>query len=120
MLKKLPGLPENILGFEAKGEIDANDYETVLIPEVEAVLKKYKKVRLLYYLGPEFEGFTAGAMWDDAKVGLKHWLAWDKVALVTDVHWLRKSIQYLGFMIPGSMKLFGNDKIDEARNWIIY
>lgn len=120
MLKKLTGLPENILGFEAKGEIDANDYETILIPAVEAVLKKYKKVRLLYYLGPEFERFTAGAMWDDAKVGLKHWMEWDKIALVTDVDWLRKTIHCLAFMIPGSMKLFGNDNIEEAKNWIIY
>ena len=76
MLTKIPGLPENILGFEAKGEINAEDYES--------------------------------------------WMAWDKVALVTDVSWLRKTIQCLAFIIPGSMKLFGNDNLDAARDWIIY
>ncbi len=120
MITKLPGLPENILGFEAKGELTAKDYENVLIPEVEKVLEKYKKVRLLYYLGPEFEGFTAGAVWDDAKIGLKHLLAWDKVALVTDVNWLRKTINCIAFLIPGSVKLFANDNLDAARDWIIY
>ena len=120
MITKLTGLPENILGFEAKGELTANDYESILIPEVENVLKKYKKVRLLYYLGPEFEGFTPGAMWDDAKIGLKHWLAWEKVALVTDINWVRKSINCIRFLIPGNVKLFANDDLDAARNWIIY
>ena len=120
MITKLSGLPENILGFEAAGEVTAEDYESVLIPEVEEVLKKYKKVRLLYHLGTEFKGFTAGAMWDDAKVGLKHLLAWDKVALVTDVHWLRNTIGCISFMIPGTVKLFGNDNLEAAKDWILY
>lgn len=120
MITKLGGLPENILGFAGSGEVTAEDYETVLIPEVEKVLNKYKKVRLLYHLGPDFTGFTAGAMWDDAKVGLKHLLSWEKVALVTDVHWLRNTIQCLSFMIPGTVKLFGNDNLEAAMDWIVY
>ncbi len=120
MITKISGLPENILGFEASEEVTAEDYETVLIPEIETVLKKYKKVRLLYYFGPDFKGFTARAMWDDAKVGLKHLLAWEKVALVTDVHWLRNTIQCISFIIPGNIKLFGNENLDAARDWIVY
>lgn len=120
MITKLGELPENILGFEATGEVTAEDYESVLIPEVERVLEKYKKVRLLYHLGPEFKGFTVGAMWDDAKVGLKHLLAWEKIALVTDIPWLRNTIQCISFMIPGTIKLFGEDNLDAAMDWIVY
>ena len=39
-------------------------------------------------LGPDFLGFTAAAMWDDAKIGLAHWNAWERVAVVTDVPWV--------------------------------
>ena len=120
MITKLTGLPENILGFEATGELTADDYEKVLIPEIESVLEKYKKVRLLYFLGPKFTGFTAGALWDDTKVGLKHWMSWEKIALVTDVNWLRKTFNCIRFLIPGDVKLFGTDNFDAAREWIVY
>lgn len=120
MIKRLPNMPENILAFEATGEVTAGDYETVIMPAVESVLRKYKKVRLLYHLGEGFTGFTAGAIWDDTKVGLKHLTAWEKVALVTDVHWLRNTIKTIGFLIPGTVKLFGNTEMDAAREWIIY
>jgi hypothetical protein len=120
MISRLPNMPENILAFKATGEVTAEDYEKVLMPAVETVLKKYRKIRMFYELGPEFRGFTAGAMWDDAKVGIRHLSAWDKVALVTDVHWLRNMIRCLAFMIPGTVKVFGTKDGEAARNWIIY
>jgi len=120
MIKKIVGLPENILGFEAIGEVTAEDYESTLIPEVEHVLSKYKKIRVLYHAGEAFKGYTAGAVWDDAKVGLKHLMAWEKVALVTDVPWLRNTIQCFSFLIPGRIKLFGNENLGAAKDWILY
>jgi len=41
------------------------DYEAVFIPIVESRLKRLDKLRLLYRLGHEFKGFTAGAMSDE-------------------------------------------------------
>jgi hypothetical protein len=35
MIKKIPDLPNNILGFAAKGTITEKDYESVIIPAVE-------------------------------------------------------------------------------------
>ncbi|MGH8736229.1 MAG: STAS/SEC14 domain-containing protein [Burkholderiales bacterium] len=67
MIDKIPGLPEGVLGFNAKGTVTANDYETVIIPAVEAQFARKKKVRFLYHLGPEFTGFEVAAMWDDAE-----------------------------------------------------
>jgi hypothetical protein len=120
MINQLPEFQGNVLGFEAHGEVTAEDYETVLIPVIEGALDSYQKIRLFYQIGPDFHGFTAGAMWDDAKLGLKHLRAWEKVALVTDVEWLRKTIRCFAFMIPGQVKLFGNSEADEARHWILY
>ena len=120
MIKPLKDLPENILGFEAHGEVTAEDYETVLIPAIDEALEKYKKIRLLYHVGADFTGFTAGAMWDDTKVAVKHLGAWEKVALVTDVHWLSNTIRCCGFLIPAQVKLFANNEINEARHWIVY
>ncbi len=123
MLETIEGLPENALGFSAKGSVSAKDYETVLIPAVEEKLKHHDKVRLLYHLGDEFERFEVGAMWDDAKVGLAHITEWEKIAIVTDVNWIQQAGKIFGFAIetmsvPGDVKIFHNSELDDAIKWI--
>ena len=118
MISKFEGLPENVAAFRASGEVTREDYEKTLIPMVEDKLENHEKIRLLYHLGPDFKGFTAGAMWDDTKVGLKHLKAWEKVAMVTDVSWLRNTVKCLGFIIPGKVKIFHNAEMDQAKDWV--
>lgn len=43
MLRIMNDLPDNILGVSAEGKITGTDYETVLIPAVEKILKAQKK-----------------------------------------------------------------------------
>ena len=62
MIELLSNLPDNTVGIAAFGEVDVADYEAVLIPAVEAALKKHDKVRLLYELRSDFTGFTPSAM----------------------------------------------------------
>lgn len=118
MIELIPDLPPGVLGLTASGQVTAEDYETVVIPAVEAALKAHDKIRLLYHIGPEWTGFTAGAMWDDAKVGLAHRAAWEKVAVVTDVPWIHAGVKYFGFTIPGEVRLFGNEALGEAKEWV--
>jgi len=118
MIEPIPDLPDNVLGFRASGKVTADDYETALIPAVEAKLAGQDKVRFLYYLGDDCEGFEAGAMWDDAKVGFRHITAWEKLALVTDIEWIRGSLKIFGFVIPGHVRVFKNEELDEAVKWV--
>ncbi len=118
MLTRIDLAADNAIGFRASGEVTAEDYETVLIPAVEELLKREKKIRFLYHLGPEFTGFTVGAMWDDAKIGLGHMNAWERIALVTEVGWLRKSAPLITITVPGEVKLFANDDLAEAMRWV--
>ena len=118
MIEIIPNLPNNVLAISAKGRVTAEDYESVLIPAVEAKIKEHGKIRLLYHLGDEFTGFEAGAMWDDAKVGLKHLTAWEKVAVVTDVDWVRSLTKLFGFVMHGRVKVFENNQLSEAEDWI--
>lgn len=118
MLERKPDLGDGVLEFSASGHVTGADYESVLIPGVEEVLSRHSKVRLLYHLGADFERFDAAALWDDAKVGLEHVSAWDRMALVTDVEWIRLSAKVLGFALPGRVRLFANAEIDQARAWL--
>ena len=118
MVENIPGLPENVLGFTAKGTVTAHDYESVIIPAVEAQFARQKKVRFLYHLGEEFTGFEVAAMWDDTKLGLKHFSGWEKMAVVSDVAWIRVAIEAFGLALPGRVRAFHDSELADAKRWV--
>ncbi len=118
MIEKISDLPDNVLGFTAKGTVTANDYESVIIPAVEGLFSRQGKVRFLYHLGEDLTGFDAAAMWDDTKLGLKHLSGWERMAIVSDIEWVRAAIKIFGFIIPGHFRVFHNNELAEAKQWI--
>lgn len=118
MLKILTDLPDQVLAVSAVGKITGDDYEKVLMPMVEEKLAKYGKVRVLYQIGKEFSNFSMMALWDDTKFGLAHWKDWEKIAVVTDVGWLRGIMWAFKWLIPSKFKLFLNAELEQAKQWI--
>ncbi|WP_462329128.1 SpoIIAA family protein [Thiohalocapsa halophila] len=108
-----------VADYSAHGQVTAADYEDHVMPAVEAVLMRHEKVRLLYQLGADFHGFDAGALCDDSKVGLSHLAAWERIALVTDIGWLRGTTKAMGFMMPGQVRVLTNTELETARNWLV-
>jgi len=41
-------------------------------------------------LGEDFDGWTVGAAWDDTKLGLLHLADFSRIALVSDIEWIRR------------------------------
>jgi hypothetical protein len=118
MIEQIEGLPAGTLGFRARGQVTAADYERVLVPDVEAAFALNRKLRLLYVIGEDFTGFDPGAMWDDAKLGMRHVSGWDRVAMVTDVPWLRMTATAMGFVLPAEFRLFPLVALDAAKSWV--
>ncbi|HET6849956.1 MAG TPA: STAS/SEC14 domain-containing protein [Gaiellales bacterium] len=120
MLTVIPDLPAGVVGVEAQGQVSASDYEEVLVPAVDAAREAAPdgKVRLLYVLGSDFPDYTAGAAWEDAKLGLGRIRSWERIALVSDAEWLRRAIHGLGWMMPGEVKVFETDQTANARAWV--
>jgi len=118
MMKIIPGLPEGVVGVEASGDVTGEDYESVLEPAVERGLKGHAKIRFLYQIGREFTSFTAGALWDDAKVGMRHMTGFEKCAVVTDVKWIRDAVNLFRVVIPCPVKVFDNDALAVAKAWL--
>jgi len=119
MVEQIPNLPDNVLAFTAKGTVTADDYESIIIPAVEKRFSRQGKVRFLYHLGDDFSGFEAAAMWDDAKLGLKHIRGWEKIAVVSDVEWIRAAVKVFGLMMPGHVRVFHDRELANATQWII-
>lgn len=118
MLALIPDLPARVVGIHASGIVTAEDYETVLVPAIEARLSAFGRIRVLYHLGPEFTGFSAGALWDDMKVGAAHLKAWERIAVVTDAEWVAGAVRLFRFAVPCPVRLFPNARFAEALRWI--
>lgn len=118
MIELIPNLPAGILGFRMRGLVTADDYESVMVPDIEAAFALNQKLRLVVHIGDDFTGFAPGAMWDDVKLGFRHISGWERTALVTDVGWLRVMASMFGFAMPSHFRLFANHELDEAMRWV--
>ncbi len=118
MIEVLEGFSDNIAAFVAHGHITKDDYETVLIPKVDEKLERHGKIRVYYEIAADFRGIDPGAAWDDAKVGFRHLLQWERFVVVTDVEWIKHTVKLFGFVMPGEFRVFSTAESGQARAWI--
>jgi len=119
MLEIIQDMPDNVVAVRATGQISGKDYDDVLIPAVESRVKRHGKIRVLYQLGRDFSGFTAEAMFDDAKLGILHRSSFEKIAVITDADWISRAVQFFSLFIPCAVKVFGNNDLSGAKARLI-
>jgi phosphoserine phosphatase len=119
MIEELSNFPDNVLAFACKGHVTKGDYDAVVVPAVMNVLKRQDKIRLYYETAADFTGYDPGAIWEDFKVGMEHLTRWERVAVVTDVEWIKQTMRFFSFLMPGAMKVFATSEATQARAWII-
>lgn len=118
MLKPIADLPENVIGFEAVGKVDADDYKDVLDPAVTKAAEANGKVRMLFVLGDYYERFTTGAMAQDSKVGVADRKVWERIAVVSDHNHILGTIHVFAWMVPGEVRTYAMAQMDEAKAWL--
>jgi hypothetical protein len=119
MIEVITSFPDNVIGFKATGRVTRQDYLEVVIPAVEKARKTHSKTRLYYELGPQFSEIDLGAEWEDLKLGLEDYTRWERVAVVTEVGWIKHLVGAFRFVMPGEVRVFANPQVAEARRWII-
>ena len=72
----------------------------------------------MYQFGLDFESFTAGAAWEDAKIGLHSMRLFDGGAVVTDFAWIREWTRLAGFLLPCPVRVFSNNEVAQAVDWL--
>lgn len=118
MITVTPVTAEGILEIELSGTLTADDYRDTLIPAMDEAAASLGRLRLLLRFGGDFSGFTARAAWADAKLGMRHWSGFERIAVVTDTDWIENMVQVMGFVMPGAVETFDGDELDEARRWL--
>jgi hypothetical protein len=102
MLELIDGLPGNIVGIAVSGRLTMQDCQDVLVPAMQKSLKRHEKIRLYYELNSRFPG----AAWDELDLGLEHASRCERVAIVTDIGWVRLTVKALRFLIPSEIRVF--------------
>jgi hypothetical protein len=121
MIERLDDMPPGTIGFRATAHVSRDDYREVLLPPLRAAARA-GEVRMLFAIGPGFEGFEPGALMEDSRAGLTlgigHPHAWKRTAIVTDVDWITKAIHMFTWLVPGEILVRGLDGLDEAKAWV--
>lgn len=118
-ITQLDGFPRDVIALRFSGLITSKDYTESLVPLINAASKEHDKLKLLCLLDQYFDGYSAGAMWDDMRFGFSHLTTFAKLALVTDIDWIRKSAKLFGSLMPTEVMVFDVDDLDDASEWII-
>ena len=118
MIKILEGFRDDVIAASAIGRVTRPDYDTVLIPLIEATAKRHPKIRCYFEISMDFDGMTPGAVWEDFRVGMEYRTRWERVAAVTDVAWIAHAVNAFRFLMPGQTRVFPTSEKDAARAWI--
>src|SRR5512146_1678082 len=118
MLQRLADLPPDIEGVRAIGEVSREDYIRVLEPLLEEAQHDGKKIRFLYELGPDLDAATAGAAWEDMRVGVQFVRIFEGCAILSDLAWVREATRLVGFAMPCPVRVFGLQERAQAIAWL--
>lgn len=118
MLQIMKDLPEHVVGVRAMGRVNKDDYEHTLVPAIEKVAKEFNVINFLMILETDVANFTYGAWMQDAKISLKHYVKWHKVAIVTDQKVIEKISHFLSFVSPAEVKGFPVSDVELAKAWV--
>src|SRR5581483_7384821 len=117
MIEVMKGLPSNVIGFRATGDVTMKDYREVIFPEVEKQTNKDKKLNYVFVIETSLKEFTTGAWISDAWLGLKEIANWRRVAIVSDVEKIRHFTDNAGHFAPGEYKGFRTSELNDAIVW---
>ena len=119
MLTKLGDVPSHVAAFTATGEVTKEDYDNVLVPELERIDQQHGHIHYLMIMETPVKNFSLGAWMQDILQGLKHFRGWKKIAIVTDEKGVEKFSDLFTSFIPGETKGFSLAQTEAAKKWVV-
>ena len=118
MIEFMPESKDNIVGVRASGTLTGDDYKNVLVPRLEALLARYSKLRVLFYMDRDFRGWDLQSAWDNTLLDARHRNDFEKVAMVGAPKWEEWCVKIAGVMVRGTMRTFPADELTRAWEWL--
>lgn len=118
MIRVLDGMPDGVVGFTASGKLTTDDYTKVLVPAIEAASTGSGQIRIMLDFTGDLDGVEAGAVWQDLRMGVRNFSAWERIALVTDHQWMRDGLTMFAWAMPGEARAFPANDRETAIEWL--
>ena len=120
-LKRLTDVPPQIDALTAIGTLTKEDYEQSVEPLFDEARRSGRRIRLLVEIGPEYDGYTAGAAWEKTANAFRNPALvrlLDGYAVLTDLRWLREWGRLMAFLLPFPLRVFGYSERAAAIAWL--
>jgi hypothetical protein len=117
MIEMLPESEGNLLAIRATGRLTNEDYNNVMIPYLENILKQYGKARFVMYMDENFKGWTPNAAWDDMHFGMNHRNDFERVCVVGAPTYVEWGTNLGKLIINGEVKCYPANDYDDAIAW---
>jgi len=105
-----------LLEIRLTGKLVKQDYES-LVPTMERLVEEHGKIDMLMDMH-DFHGWTAGALWEDTKFGVRHFSHIGRLAMVGETRWEKGMAAFCKPFTTAKVRYFDRAKLDEARAWL--
>lgn len=87
------------------------------MPQLDELTRQHGKIRILLEL-IDFHGWTAGALWEDTKLGLRHFADIERLAIVGDRRWEKGMALFCKPFTTAEVRYFDLADRAEAVRWV--
>jgi len=106
----------NLLAIQVNGKLTKADY-VYFAPEFERLVQLNGKMLVLFDM-TGFEGWEAGALWEDIKFDVKHFSDVERLAIVGHKVWEHGMSLFCKPFTTAKIRYFEHDQAAEAREWL--
>ncbi|UUO08327.1 STAS/SEC14 domain-containing protein [Blastopirellula sp. J2-11] len=106
----------DLLQVTAAGKLTSADYAT-FVPAVEGMIEAAGRIRILFVMD-QFEGWDAGAAWEDTKFAIEHFNDIRKIALIGESSWEKWMAVICKPFTMAEVRFFAPDQRAEALEWL--
>lgn len=116
-LLKIDGEDESrVIRAAVTGKLQESDYRE-LGPYIAGALEHHASVRLLVQFS-QFKGWSAGAAWEDAKLGFQHFSDFERLAVVGDKRWEEWMTRLAAPFTLADVRFFEPSEMEKALAWV--
>jgi hypothetical protein len=94
-------------------KLEREDCERFL-PQLEGLMEPGGKIRLVVEL-KDFSGWTAGALWEEAKFAFRHFNNIERLAITGDRKWEKGMAEFVKPFTKALVRHFGFEEMEEAK-----
>lgn len=105
-----------VLVVHVSGKLAKADFEH-FAPEFERLVKLHGKLRVLFDM-TGFQGWEAGALWEDIKFDVKHFADIEQLAMIGEKKWHEWMVTFFKPFTKVPIRYFDHADAAGARKWL--